>query len=178
MTAKDEFVSTGRGIINDIEANLLKLVQISFERNETLRFYSSYRPLAWIAANPSRIENFESLPAVYAWCDGLNTVSESAGGALGKPLNQKVNFFCEVEYILPPVGDIEAETTLKEVAWELFTELTQNLNLFGMFSGPSEILEMNTYPDMKMFDDKLRPVSTVNFKMRLFYQRKIRHATL
>jgi hypothetical protein len=176
--SKEERVHTNRGFINDIEANLLKLMQITFERDEVLRFYTDFRPVAWVAANPDRISDVEALPAIYTWCDGLTDGTNSIGGSSGNKLNHQTNFFCTIEYLLPLVNDYESEKVLREVSWILFENVTENMNLFGLFSGDSEILELTIYPDIKVVKDKPRKVSAVSIKLRLSKQRRSRRATI
>jgi hypothetical protein len=173
-----ERVYTNRGLINDIEANLIKVMQLAFERDETLRYLNQYRPNHWITANPEKIPDLESLPALYAWCDGILPLSDTVGAGRGSEMSQKLNFLCNIEYLLPLIEDEEAEKVLKEVSWILFSHMTENLNLYGLCPKHSEIIEMTIYPDIKIVKDKPRKVSALNLKLRFLKARKIKHATI
>jgi len=173
-----ERVYTNKGLINDVEANIIKVIQLAFERDEALRYQNQYRPNHWITANPQKIPDLESLPAVYVWCDGIVPSTDSMGGMRGHEIAQKLNFLCNVEYLLPLIEDQEAEKVLKEISWSLFSHMTENLNLYGLCDKYSEILEMTIYPDIKIVKDKPRKVSAVNIKLKFLKVRQIRHSTI
>lgn len=165
-------VYTGRGLINDIEANLLKVCKRAFEENESLRFMSNYTPKEWQAQDGSRIARIEDLPALYTWCEGLASDTSSIGQSSGRALSHQTYFICNVRYMLPLVETPEADTTLKEIAWHLYMEIVQNKNLNGLIAGPANILDVDLKPDILRVGDKARQLSTVSIKVLYLYQQK------
>ena len=167
-----ERIYTNTGLMNDIEANLLKVVKIAFESNENLRYDLSYHPKVWMDINPDKISQIEDLPALYVWSDGFKTEVSTLGGMSGNKMTQKIFFLCNVHYMIPLVEDYEGDKKLKEIAWFLFESVSENQNLYDLINGQPEIAEVRTYPDLKIIGEKIIKVSNVNLKVVFPYNRK------
>lgn len=167
-----ERIYTSTGIMNDMEANLLKVVKTAFESNDNLRYDLSYHPKVWLDINPDKVSQIEDLPALYVWSDGFRPTVDTIGGMGGNKMTQKINFFCNVHYMLPLVEDYEGDKKLKEIAWFLFETITENQNLYDMVNGQANIVEVLTYPDLRIIGEKIIKVSNVNIKVVFPYIRK------
>jgi hypothetical protein len=177
MSIKQEIVNTGKGLINDMEYTLLKLAKMTFDYNEDIRFYSDYTPQLYSTVNPEEVPKQEELPALYVWIDGWFGDSKSMGQQYGYELSQHLQFFVNVKYVCPLIETKEAKEILNHISWALFDDLTKNMNLFDLVTGPSKILDASTVSDDYVIDKKLKTVSSVNIKMVLPYIRKTRFAT-
>jgi hypothetical protein len=171
-----ERIYTDTGLINDVEANLLKICKRAFEENESLRFLQSYYPKEWKDQDGNRVGTIEDLPALYVWCEGITPTTDSIGHLSGRELNQKLAFLCNVKYMLPLIEDREGDKALKEIAWYLFNEITENQNLNGLISGPTVIVDVDLKPEILRVGDKIRQLSTVSFKIVYLYQRRTKMA--
>jgi hypothetical protein len=176
MSDNEDRVYTGRGVVNDLEANLLRVCKRAFEENEYLRFLGKHHPKEYHDQDPNIIKRIEELPVLCAWCDGFTPSTDSIGQQVGREMNQKIYFVCNVSYILPLIQDREDDKVLKQIAWELHNEITENKNLNGLIAGPAIIAEASLGPDILRVGDKARQVSTASFKILYLYQQRIKMA--
>ena len=176
MSIKQEMIVTGKGFINDFEANLLKLAKMTFEK-EDMRFLTDFHPETMISMDPDHLPSQESLPGLYAWVDGFTGESKTLGGKYAYEMSQELMLFCSVKYILPLIETAEANETLNWITADLFQNITENLNLFDMVNGQARVIDVAKYPSTETVDKKLREVSSVSIKLIVPYIRKTKFVT-
>lgn len=152
-------IDTNKGLINDIEKNLLKICQQTFHEDDFAQF-SKYRPVVYETGDPIK-SNIEDLPALYTWFDSFNVNTNSAGGNSGRALGHQFDALCYVGYILDFVLIEEAEEELKEIGWYLLNMVLENMNLNGIANGGGELVHFKVKPEVLLKGGKLGPVSMV-----------------
>lgn len=170
-------VFTGRGMVNDIEANLLKVCIKSFEENEGLKSKLNCFPRVAKTGNPNRLFSSTDFPALFVWCDGWKPYTPNIGSMGSKEMTQHMGFYCNIEYVVPLITDEESDSMMKEIGWLLFEDITKNQNLYDLINGNTELVEVITGADLKFIGEVITQVSNVNIKIIFPYTRRTKMTT-
>lgn len=169
----DITVRTNKGLINDVQANLLAICLEAFNK-EPLEYVE--QPVDTRACNPDDV-NVKDLPALYAWVDGFQPSSDSIGQNTTRKLTQKLKFHANVQYMRPHIDSEQDAEQLNEVAWFLFEHIRKNLNLNDLVKTETIIPEVTLMPMLRRVQGKLQPVSNVNIKLVFTLMEKKRMST-
>jgi hypothetical protein len=163
------------GLINDIEGEIIRMCQVGFDDDPTLRYMR--QPKVFDAVNPNEVVLTE-VPALHAWCSGFGVERDSMGGLgnsgqgrrrgrdrKGPKVSRKFEFYCQIQYIIPEVETREASKELRKVAWWLFELIDGNLDLDGFVVGSPSLEEVELFPKWRLVGDEVKTVSNVNIKI-------------
>lgn len=148
------------GLINDLENQLLRMCEEGFRNHQHLQHMKLNEAQD---VNPDDV-GLVDLPAIYAWCTGFGVKRNTIVGK-GHELARKFEFYCEIQYIMPRLEGRKASKELRKIAWWLFELVDGNLDLNGWVQGDTEMLDVGLYPQAKIIDGKVQPVSQVNIKV-------------
>lgn len=169
----DNRVRTGKGLINDIKTNLLKICKQAFE-TEPLVYFDGPQELKKVSPDHVNIQN---LPALFVWCDGFKPSSPALGQQYERRTTEKLEFHCNIQYIVPLIDSEEAEEELDEIGWYLFEHVDANKNLNGIVKTETVVPEVTTVPLLKMVGSQVQPVSNCKIKLVFTVLRKKQQAT-
>lgn len=165
-------VYTNKGLIKDVEANVLKLCIEAFEEDEYLLFSSNKPALENFVDMDITRANVQDLPVLYVWVDSFQE-NPNQTGSLGRhakreSLTFRVFIFYATDFPLPKEGEDE----VKYIGWNLKEKLTENTNLNGIVNESGKMITYNHDPDIIMRQGKLAPVSAVKILMEYKLVRK------
>lgn len=157
------------GLINDIEAEILRMCKHGFDDHDILKYLD--KPREFDDVNPNEV-TLANLPALYSWCSGFSVDRNAMGGLGGSSrsgkrhkVSRKFEFYCQIQYIMSEVETREASKKLKRLAWWLFDLVDGNLDLDGFVVGSPEMQEVELFPKWRIVGDELRTVSNFNIKI-------------
>jgi len=163
ITHNERKFKVGRdGLIKDIERGLLDICKTGFRHDERLKFLN--KPSQFEDANPDELE-VKDLPSLFVWCNGFTPSTDTLGGMSGEPIDRKMLFYCNVQYIIPAIETKDASDRLRAVAWWLFQVVHRNLDLGGIVLGQPTLEEVDLFPKPRIVNGKLMSVSNVNIKI-------------
>lgn len=149
------------GMINDLEARLLTVCLDGFDNHEFLRLN---RPSEYYDCNANEMA-ISDLPALFTWCNGLGVNRDEVGGALGNKKSRKLEFYCNVQYIVPEVETREASKKLRKIAWWLLDVVDGSLDLDGLVLGDPRLEDLDLFPRWRLVGEEPRACSVVNIRI-------------
>jgi hypothetical protein len=143
---------TNRGLVKDIQANVLRLVQDAFRDEEYLGYLEYPKDIDEGSLLKACLTD---LPAVRVWVTSFGEDVNKTGAALGRRQREMLEFKVVVAYCTHYATISGGEDIIAEVGWGLREKLAQNTTLFGLAHLGADISDADFEPELVNLNDKL-----------------------
>lgn len=145
-------VYTHRGLVQDVQANVIQLVQDAFQEGDYLDWLEYPKDINTGSLAKACLTD---LPAVRVWVAGIQEDVNQTGAALGRPQREMLIFRVVVAYCTDYATVSGGEDVTAEVGMALRDKLAENTTLYGLTHMGGDIIDVDFEPEFVNLSDQL-----------------------
>lgn len=150
----------------EIEENILSMLQAGLSQENLGVTISTMETL------DPKYTPIEDLPALYVYTDGSGSDYATIGALSGTKGSVHEEYFVSIEFWLTDVIEKEGHKRTRKICDKVRQILIENLDVNSIFSGNSELVEVDLRP--KVRDMQKKPCLLQGFIIKMIYRKPIR----